>query len=101
MTDPISALARTALPQKQAQSDKTDPALWKVAKEFEAVFLNEMLKHSGLNKTSDTFGGGAGEEAFGSMLTSQYAKQLSSVGGIGIAQHIYAGLINKGKTDDQ
>ncbi len=64
----------------------------KVAQEFEAVFLSEMLKYSGVNKTSESFGGGAGEEAFVSMLNDEYAKALTRSGGIGIAEIIYQSI---------
>jgi len=71
----------------------------KVAEEFEATFLAEMLKHTGLNKTSSEFGGGAGEDAFHSLLTQKYADKLAASGGIGLAQHIYKSLIQKNGSD--
>lgn len=72
----------------------TDPSgqtqqMRELAKEFEAVFLAEMLKHSGLNKTSSEFGGGVGEDAFGSLLTTEYARALATQGGVGIAEHVF------------
>ena len=75
---------------------KEDPALRKVAEEFEATFIAEMLKHSGVNKTRTGFGGGPGEEAFSSFLTGAYAERLAEVGGIGLAQSIYHALLQKG-----
>lgn len=70
-----------------------DPeALRAVAKEFEATFLAEMLKHSGLGEPRDAFGGGPGEAAFASMLTQEYATQLADRGGLGLADRIAAQL---------
>jgi len=63
-----------------------------VSKALEATFLTEMLKHSGINKTSEEFGGGAGEEAFASMLNQELAKSLSDRGGIGLAEHIFRSI---------
>ncbi len=65
----------------------------KIAEEFEASFLSEMLKYSGVNKTSESFGGGPGEEAFSSMLNDAYAQALSRSGGIGIADLVYKSII--------
>ena len=68
-------------------------AMRSAAKEFEAVFLAEMLSHTSLAKTSDTFGGGAGEDAFGSFLTREWANQLTERGGIGLSETIYQSLL--------
>jgi Rod binding domain-containing protein len=75
---------------------KSDPDhQLKIAKEFEMSFLAEMLKYSGINKTSETFGGGAGEEAFSSMLNDAYADALVESGGIGIAELVYQSITEK------
>lgn len=60
-----------------------------VSRALEATFLTEMLKHSGINEPSETFGGGAGEEAFSSMLNQELAKSLADRGGVGLAEHIF------------
>ena len=59
------------------------------AEAFEAAFLAEMLKYTGLNATSESFGGGAGEEAFASFLTEEYARLLAGRGGIGLAEQVF------------
>jgi len=59
------------------------------AKAFEATFLAEMLKYSGINAMPSGFGGGAGEEAFSSFLTEEYARLLAERGGIGIAEQVF------------
>jgi Rod binding domain-containing protein len=68
------------------------------ARGFEAAFLAEMLQYAGLNSTPEGFGGGAGEEAFGSLLTEQYARLLTERGGIGLAERIFD-LMKQGKRD--
>lgn len=62
------------------------------AEAFEASFLAEMLKGTGINGTPEGWGGGAGEDAFGSFLTQEYARLLAARGGIGLAEHIFAAL---------
>lgn len=62
------------------------------AKEFETAFIAEMLKSSGLNEMPSSFGGGAGEEAFTSFLTEEYAQLMSDRGGIGLAEQIFEAL---------
>lgn len=87
MEIPAQILPPSALQKRQ------DPAhQHKIAKEFEASFLAEMLKYSGINKTSETFGGGAGEDAFSSMLNDAYAESLVEAGGIGIAELVYRSI---------
>lgn len=64
------------------------------AEEFEAVFLSQMLSHmfEGI-ETSETFGGGHGEDAYKSMMTEEYGKILARTGGIGVADHVKAEMI--------
>lgn len=61
----------------------------KIAQDFEAVFIQQMLEHmfSGL-KPNPVFGGGHGEEMFRSVLLDEYAKKMASTGGVGVAQHV-------------
>ena len=77
-----------ALP-KAGTLSPADAAAKEAAQQFEAAFLAEMLKYTGLNATSDTFGGGAGEEAFASFLTDEYARLLAQRGGIGLAEQVF------------
>lgn len=75
-------------PTPPAESAR-DAAAHKVAEGFEASFLAEMLKYTGINEKPESFGGGVGEDAFGSLLTEQYAKLLAARGGIGLAERIF------------
>ena len=76
-----------------------DKALRDVAQKLEASFLAEMLKSAGLGKTSDHFGGGAGEDQFGSFLLQEQAMQLVKAGGIGLSESLFHAL--KEKLNDQ
>ncbi|MEO1001325.1 MAG: rod-binding protein [Pseudomonadota bacterium] len=64
-----------------------------VARALEASFLAEMLKTAGLGSTRESFGGGAGEEAFSSMLANEQARLFAETGGIGLAEHIFNALV--------
>ena len=89
MTSPISSVSATPTP---AAAGGGDGGLRKAAEAFEAAYLAEMLKYTGLNAMPDGFGGGAGEEAFGSLLTDEYARLLAERGGIGIAEQVFEAL---------
>lgn len=64
------------------------------AKEFEAVFVTEMLKpmFSGL-KPDPMFGGGKGEEIFQGFMLQEYGKNIAEHHSIGIADHVKAEMI--------
>ena len=59
------------------------------AKEFEAVFIAEMMKpmFAGIS-TEAPFGGGKGEEVFQGMLLQEYGKIVSQTGSIGISDQV-------------
>ncbi len=69
-----------------------DAELKRVAEQLEATFLSEMLKEAGLGKTSESFGGGAGEEQFASFLRQAQAEEMVKAGGIGLAESLYEAL---------
>ncbi|MFV0512261.1 MAG: rod-binding protein [Jhaorihella sp.] len=71
------------------------PALRKAAVELEAAFLAEMLTSAGLGKTSSRFGGGAGEDRFGSFLVRAQAHEMARAGGIGLAEMIFKALLER------
>jgi len=70
----------------------TDVKLRKAADDLEATFLAEMLKSAGFGKSRDAFGGGAGEEQFGSFLRQAQATEMVKQGGIGLAEHLFEAL---------
>ncbi len=77
---------------------RQERALRDAAEKIEASFLAEMLQASGLGKTSQDFGGGAGEDQFSSFLAREQATLLVKNGGIGLAESLFKSL--KGMTDE-
>lgn len=65
-----------------------DP-MWVQAKALEASFLSEMLGYAGVGKTPEGFGGGIGEDQFGSFLRDEQARQMVEKGGIGLAEQLF------------
>ncbi len=76
---------------KDAQeAKKVDDA----AKQFEAVFVTEMMKPMFEGISSDgMFGGGRGEEVFKGMLVQEYGKLMADNGGIGLSAPIREQMI--------
>ncbi len=69
--------------------------LHEAARAMEEMFLAEMLGHAGLGETSESFGGGAGEEAFSSLLTREQARLLTERGGIGLAERLFEAMVRQ------
>ena len=69
-------------------------AIDKKSKEFESVFLSQMLQpmFEGV-EVDPIFGGGHGEEVMKSFLVEQYGKAMTSRGGFGIASMVKAAMI--------
>lgn len=78
----------TGLSPKQLAETKA------AAKEFEAVFISEMMSHmfEGV-ETDPVFGGGSGEDMFRSMLIQEYGKQMSKGPGVGISDQLQKTMI--------
>lgn len=66
----------------------------KAAEEFESVFLTSMLESmfEGV-KTDGPYGGGSSEKTYRSLLITEYAKEISQNGGLGISDQITRDLI--------
>ncbi len=64
------------------------------AKEFEAVFIAEMMKpmFEGIS-TDGQFGGGKGEEIFRGMLLQEYGNLMAQTGAVGIASEVKNAMI--------
>ena len=65
-----------------------------VAKDFEAVFIAQMLSplFSSVS-TPEIAGGGKSEAFFNSLLQESYAKAMAERGGFGLSDHVKASLI--------
>ncbi len=78
----------TAAPQQR----DPDKVLRQAADAMEASFLAQMLEAAGLGKTSESFGGGAGEDQFASFLVQAQAEEMVKSGGIGLSEAIFEAL---------
>ena len=66
----------------------------KVAKDFEAVFISQMLQPMFQNLGAEApFGGGHGEDVWRSMQVQEYGKAITEAGGIGIADSVLREMI--------
>lgn len=79
-------------PAPQQVSNNQDKTLRDVAQKLEASFLAEMLKAAGLGKSRESFGGGAGEDQFGSFLVQEQAMAMVRSGGIGLSEALFEAL---------
>lgn len=82
------AATKMKTPQNIADIDKT-------AKEFEAVFLSQMLTQmfAGI-KTDGMFGGGYAENMYRDLMIGEYGKDIAATGGLGIADAVKAFMIS-------
>lgn len=79
---------------KETARLKNDEALTEAARDFEAMFITEMMKPMFEElKPDPMFGGGKGEEVFFGMMLDEYGKIMSQTGQIGIADSIKQELI--------
>lgn len=84
---PVTAQANPADPPDLARTKAA-------AREFEAMFIGQMLApmFEGLS-TDGPFGGGNSEEAFRSLLVDEYARAVSKRSPIGVADQMVRGLL--------
>jgi peptidoglycan hydrolase FlgJ len=94
-----SAALLAAKPVQPPLDAKTAAQADKAAKDFEAVFINEMLgaMFQGIS-TDGPFGGGPGEEMFRSLMLDQYAKTIANQGGFGLADAVKRQLLHLQET---
>lgn len=92
-TLPLPGAPLPVAPQRPA-APQVPPELRRVAEEFEAVFLGEMMApmFEGIG-TEGLGGGGLGEQIFRPMLIEQYAQSLAASGGVGIADSLARELV--------
>lgn len=86
---PLQVGARPSVPEE----------IRRVAEEFEAVFIGQMLApmFAGI-KTDGLGGGGVGEEMFRPMLIERYAEALAKTGGVGVADSVVRELMRLQQT---
>ncbi len=66
----------------------------RLAEDFEAVFISQMMApmFKGL-ETDELFGGGPGEDIFRSVLIEEYGKSIARAGGIGLSDAIQRNIL--------
>jgi len=84
----------SSAPGSLQKAPDVDERIMEKARAFEAVFVAQMLKDSGMGKALSN-DSGFGGDAFSSMLLEQYAGKIVENGGFGLADRIYAQLRSK------
>lgn len=83
-----------AVEAKRAVKDKNSAAIDTAAKDFEAMFVTEMMKPMFAQiKPDPRFGGGKGEEIFQGMMLQEYGKMMAETGQLGISDVVKQELI--------
>ena len=88
---PIGAVGSVTTSATQAaggpsKAEAPDPSVLKAAKEFESIFVRQMLKS--LEKTTAAGGNAkatAGQSTYGSMIVDSLSESISKGGGLGLA----------------
>lgn len=84
----------TSRPQPQLRHHNSPEQIRKSAKEFEEMFIGQMLQPMFQNlETDGMFGGGDGEQMFRSMLVDEYGKIMARSGGVGIADAVMRSML--------
>lgn len=88
---PLPASADLAM---QSLKHTTDLKTRQSAKDFEALFLSQMISHMFEGVGNDpVFGGGHGEKMFRTLLTQEYGKLMAEGNGVGISSQIQAMML--------
>lgn len=75
---------------KSLQGDLSEGKIKEAARDFEELFVSNMLEHmfSGDSIGSSLFGDSETDEIYQSMMVENYSKAIVKAGGIGIASHL-------------
>lgn len=90
----LAATAPKTVTMSAASAEKAK----KAGKDFESMFMTQMLNHmfSGLNSEDGWFGGGHAESMFRPMLLDEYGKMIANHGnGLGIADSVTRVLLSQ------
>ncbi len=104
MDGPAKLLTQSVLAQSQADprvgKAKTPDEARRVAEEFEAVFLAQMLKPMFAGISADgPFGGGPAETIYRSLMIDEYAKLIGRSGGVGVADAVQREILKIQETE--
>lgn len=88
---PLASPVPTGAVSLDAAAPADDAFLRETARDFEAVFVRQMLQHAGL---AEAFGSGEGPsaDAFSGFLLDAVAEKLVDGGGFGLAEQFYAAM---------
>lgn len=77
--------------QREVSQDSERARLFRVAQDFQGLFVKQMLSamRKNLDKESDPLYGGMRQQIFEDMLYDEYAKAMSKTGGFDLADQIY------------
>jgi Rod binding domain-containing protein len=86
---PLPLTREGPMPARPEQTSAAPDEVTRAAREFEAMFLAEMMApmFQGLD-TEGLGGGGLGEQIFRPMLVERYAQAIAQAGGVGLADSI-------------
>jgi len=96
----MSIAETNSLGMRSTNAFSDDAKKWKVAQEFEALFVHQMLK-SMRNTVPQDEEMSSGRRIFTEMLDEQIANTASRTGNFGLAQMIYKELAGKDATSPQ
>lgn len=80
--------ARISAARPQVKKTMDTAEIDRVAEDFEAVFLSQMLENMFADVDVDPMSDGTGEEVYKSMMLEEYGKIVARSGGIGVADHV-------------
>ena len=85
---------RSSAPNSNGAANENERKAKDACKEFEALFINMMLKElrATVNK-SGLMDGGKAEELFTSLMDTQMSREMAAQGGIGLAEMLYRQMI--------
>ncbi len=72
----------------------SDDQIDKVSKDFESMFISQMLEPMfGDSEGTDAFGSSESSDVYKGLLMDEYGKQISRSGGIGVADFVKKELL--------
>lgn len=74
--------------ERAKRAAKSKNEIDRVAEDYEAVFLSQMLQHMFAGVDLDPTADGPGEDIYKSMMVDEYGKILARSGGIGVADYV-------------
>lgn len=82
------------IPNMKSMGVANEAAMQKTAKEFEAMYISQMMRpmFEGI-EAEEPFGGGQSEKMWKSLQIDEYGKAISNAGGVGIADAVMREMI--------